>query len=171
MPHVVGEIVLARLGPIQRIWDRSQSLLAGAQAGEHYFLVCVLGHCGDLANVIPHKYVLSTDARLVHGFDGLEQAECQEKSRLDGLLSPSIEDSERCDELHARGFPVNLETYRAALAESHAWSCRCAARRSLLALPICYWNLSLKRPAQLAFPKPAHCKHPTIVLVQMDWTT
>jgi hypothetical protein len=89
-----------------------QSLLVGAQAGEHYFLVCVLGECGELANVIPHKYVLSTDARLVHGFDELEQAERQEKSRLDGLLSPSIEDSERCDELHARGFPVNLPPRR-----------------------------------------------------------
>ena len=87
-------------------------MLAGAQAGEHYFLVCVLGDCGELANVIPHKYVVSTDARLVHGFDELEQAERQEKSRLDGLLSPSIEDSERCDEFHAQGFPVNLPPTR-----------------------------------------------------------
>ena len=60
-----------------------RSMLAGAQAGEHYFLVCVLGDCGELANVIPHKYVVSTDARLVHGFDELEQAERQEKSRLE----------------------------------------------------------------------------------------
>jgi hypothetical protein len=89
-----------------------QSLLVGAQAGEHYFLVCVLGECGELANVIPHKYVLSTDARLVHGFDGLEHAERQEFCRLDGLLSRSIEDSERYDELDARGFPVNLPPTR-----------------------------------------------------------
>ena len=31
------------------------SLLAGAEAGEHYFLVCVLGDGGELANVIPHR--------------------------------------------------------------------------------------------------------------------
>ena len=85
-----------------------ESLLAGAKAGEHYFLVCVLGDCGDLANVIPHKYVLSADARLVHGFDGLEDAERQELCRLDGLLSPTIEDSERHNELDARSFTVNL---------------------------------------------------------------
>jgi hypothetical protein len=85
-----------------------QSLLAGAQAGEHYFLVCVLGHCGELANVIPHKYVLSTDARLVHGFDGLEETERQELCRIDALLSPTIEDSERYNELDARIFTVNL---------------------------------------------------------------
>ena len=42
------------------------SLLAGAEAGEHYFLVCVLGDGGDLTNVIPHRYVLTTDGRLVH---------------------------------------------------------------------------------------------------------
>ncbi len=85
-----------------------QSLLAGVRAGEHYFLVCVLGNCGELANVIPHKYVLSADARLVHGFDGLQDAERQEFCRLDGLLSPTIEDSERYHELDARSFTVNL---------------------------------------------------------------
>ena len=85
-----------------------QSLLAGAQAGEHYFLVCVLADSGELANVIPHKYVLSADARLVHGFDGLGQAERQELYRLDLLPSPTIEDSERHNELDARSFTVNL---------------------------------------------------------------
>ena len=85
-----------------------QSLLAGAKAGEHYFLVCVLGDCGELANVIPHKYVLSADARLVHGFDGLEETERQELCRIDVLLSPTIEDSERYNELGARSFTVNL---------------------------------------------------------------
>ena len=85
-----------------------QSLLAGAKAGEHYFLVCVLGNCGELANVIPHKYVLSADARLVHGFDGLEEAERQECCKLDALLLPTIEDSERYNELDARIFTVNL---------------------------------------------------------------
>ena len=46
--------------------DGGLSLLAGAEAGEHYFLVCVLDDRGELANVIPHRYVLSTDGRLVH---------------------------------------------------------------------------------------------------------
>ena len=85
-----------------------QSLLAGARAGEHYFLVCVLGDSGELANAIPHKYVLSADARLVHGFDGLEETERQELCRLDALLLPTIEDSERYNELDARIFTVNL---------------------------------------------------------------
>jgi hypothetical protein len=85
-----------------------QSLLAGAEAGVHYFLVCILGDCGELANVIPHKYVLSADARLVHGFDGLGEAERQEFCRIDVLLSPTIEDRERYNELDARSFTVNL---------------------------------------------------------------
>jgi hypothetical protein len=84
------------------------SLLVGAKAGEHYFLVCVLGECGELANVIPHKYVLSVDARLVHGFDGLEEKERRELCRIDVLLSPTIEESQRYDELDARSFTVNL---------------------------------------------------------------
>src|SRR6266849_2985038 len=67
-----------------------QSLLAGAEAGEHYFLVCPLGDCGELTNVIPHNYILSADARLVHGFDGLGEAERQEFCRFDVLLSPTI---------------------------------------------------------------------------------
>jgi hypothetical protein len=84
------------------------SLLAGAEAGEHYFVVCILGDRGELANVIPHKYFLSTDARLVHGFDGLEEDERHEFFRIQVLSSPTIEDSERYDELGARGFTVNL---------------------------------------------------------------
>jgi hypothetical protein len=84
------------------------SLLAGAEAGEHYFLVCVLGDGGELANVIPHRYVLSTDGRLVHGFDGLGAAEREEYYRIQVLLLPTIEDSERYNELGARGFTVNL---------------------------------------------------------------
>lgn len=84
------------------------SLLAGADAGEHYFLVCVLGDRGELANVIPHRYVLSTDGRLVHGFDGLARAEREEYHRIQVLLSPTIEDSDRYQELEARGFSVNL---------------------------------------------------------------
>jgi hypothetical protein len=88
--------------------EGGQSLLTGAEAGEHYFLVCVLGDGGDLANVIPHKYVLSDDARLVHGFDGLGEAERQEFCRIEVLRSPSIEDSERYSELDSRSFTVNL---------------------------------------------------------------
>jgi hypothetical protein len=84
------------------------SLLAGADAGEHYFLVCILGDRGELANVIPHRYALSTDGRLVHGFDGLAQAEREEYHRIQVLLSPTIEDSDRYQELDARGFAVNL---------------------------------------------------------------
>jgi hypothetical protein len=84
------------------------SLLAGAEAGEHYFLVCVLGHGGELANVIAHKYVLSTDGRLVHGFDGLGASEREEYYRIQSLLLPTIEDSERYHELGSCGFTVNL---------------------------------------------------------------
>jgi hypothetical protein len=88
--------------------EGGQSLLARAEAGEHYFLVCVLGDCGELANVIPHKYVLSADARLVHGFDGLGEAERQEFCRIEALRSPTIEDYDRYNELDARSFMVNL---------------------------------------------------------------
>ena len=84
------------------------SLLAGAEAGEHYFLVCVLGDAGELANVIPHRYVLSTDGRLVHGFDGLGASEREEYYRIQTLPLPTIEDSERCNELSSCGFTVNL---------------------------------------------------------------
>ena len=85
-----------------------RSLLAGAEAGEHYFLVCVLGDDGELANVIPHRYVLSTDGWLVHGFDGLGAEEREEYCRIQVLEFPSFEDAERYSELGARGFTVNL---------------------------------------------------------------
>jgi hypothetical protein len=84
------------------------TLLAGAEAGEHYFLVCVLGDGGELANVIPHRYVLSTDGRLVHGFDGLGASEREEYYRIEMLLLPTLEDSERYNELGSCGFSVNL---------------------------------------------------------------
>src|ERR1700709_1681085 len=87
--------------------EGGKSLLAGAEAGEHYFLVCVLGDGGELDNVIPHRYVLSTDGRLVHGFDGLGEAEREEFYRIQVLRLPTIEDSERYRELGARGFTVN----------------------------------------------------------------
>jgi hypothetical protein len=88
--------------------DKGGSLLAGAEAGEHYFLVCILGDRGELANVIPHKYVISNEGRLVHGFDGLADAEREEFCRIQVLRLPTIEDSERYHELGARGFAVNL---------------------------------------------------------------
>ena len=107
-----GEAVWAELS--WRDWvrfrgfDESGRLLVGAEAGEHYFLVCVLGDRGELCNVIPHRYVMSTDGRLVHGFDGLGAAEREESSKLEDLPLPSIEDTERYKELGARGFSVNL---------------------------------------------------------------
>ena len=52
--------------------EGNASMLVGAAAGEHYFLVCVLGSRGELCSAIPHRYIMTTDARLVHGFDGLE---------------------------------------------------------------------------------------------------
>jgi hypothetical protein len=88
--------------------DGGSRLLAGAAEGEHYFLVCVLGDRGELCNVIPHRYVMSTDGRLVHGFDGLGVAEREESCRIEELSSPTIEDSDRYQELGARGFSVNL---------------------------------------------------------------
>ncbi len=88
--------------------EEGRSLLAGAAAGEHYFLVCILGDRGELANVIPHRYMMSSDGRLVHGFDGLGEAEREESSRIEELALPSIEESERYEEFGARGFAVNL---------------------------------------------------------------
>jgi hypothetical protein len=85
-----------------------RSLLAGAAAGEHYFLVCVLDEGGELANVIPHRYVLSADARLVHGFDGLGAPERAEYDRISVLAWPTSEDAERHRELDRRGLMVNL---------------------------------------------------------------
>ena len=84
------------------------SLLVGAEAGEHYFLVCMIGAHGDLCNVIPHRYVVTADARLVHGFDGLELTEREESERLEDLDSPTVEEVERYNELGDRGFAVNL---------------------------------------------------------------
>jgi hypothetical protein len=84
------------------------SLLAGAPAGEHYFVVCMLGSHGDLCNVVPHRYVISSDARLVHGFDGLDVSEREESDRLRDLAAPTFEDIERYTELDTRGFAVNL---------------------------------------------------------------
>jgi hypothetical protein len=92
--------------------DEQSSLMVGAEAGEHYFLVCMLGRHGDLCNVVPHRYVVSSDARLIHGFDGLEVAEREESDRLRELASPTLEDIERYTELGARGFAVNLPPSR-----------------------------------------------------------
>jgi hypothetical protein len=91
--------------------DRS-SLLVGAEAGEHYFLVCMLGPHGELSNVIPHRYVISSDARLVHGFDGLEAEEREEADRLEELDWPTIDDIERFNELGERGLFANLPPRR-----------------------------------------------------------
>jgi hypothetical protein len=87
--------------------DRSRSL-PGAEAGEHFFVVCMLGFYGELCNVIPHRYVISKGAKLVHGFDGLNIAEREESDRIGELSLPTVEDIERYNELGERGFSVNL---------------------------------------------------------------
>jgi hypothetical protein len=48
------------------------------------------------------------DARLVHGFDGLELTEREESERLEDLDTPTVEEVERYNELGDRGFSVNL---------------------------------------------------------------
>ena len=88
--------------------DGDVSLLAGAEAGEHYFLVCVLGSRGELCNAIPHRYIMTRDGRLAHGFDGLEDAERKESDRIGELLFPTVDDLDRCMELLAREFAANL---------------------------------------------------------------
>lgn len=95
-----------------RGFSTESRLLTGAEAGEHYFVVCMLGVRGELRNLIPHRYVVTTDARLVHGFDGLDVAEREESERLAELVSPTIEDVERYNELGERGFSVNLPPQR-----------------------------------------------------------
>src|SRR5262245_35820125 len=90
------------------IQDGMSSELAGAEAGEHFFLVCILGDCGELCDVIPHRYVMSADGRLVYGFDGLSEWEREEWCRIEGLPVPTVEDFERHKELGARGLSVNL---------------------------------------------------------------
>src|SRR2546430_14035900 len=88
--------------------DGDVSLLAGAEAGEHYFLVCVLGSRGELCNAIPHRYIMTRDGRLAHGFDGLEDAGRKESDRIGELLFPTVDDLDRCMELLAREFAANL---------------------------------------------------------------
>jgi hypothetical protein len=82
--------------------------LPGVEAGEHFFVVCMLGVHGELCNVIPHRYSLSEDARLVHGFDGLDVAERKESERIGELAFPSLEDIERYNQLGGRGLSANL---------------------------------------------------------------
>lgn len=84
------------------------SSLAGAEAGEHFFLVCILGKSGELCNVIPHRYIVSSGARLVHGFDGLDSDEREESDRIGQLAFPAVEELARYNELGERGFSVNL---------------------------------------------------------------
>jgi hypothetical protein len=91
---------------------KGSRLLLGAEAGEHYFIVCMLGSHGELSNVIPHRYVISNDARLVHGFDGLDVAERDESDRIADLAVPTLEDIERYKELCERGFAPNLPPLR-----------------------------------------------------------
>ena len=120
------------------------SLLAGADAGEHYFLVCVLGDRGELANVIRTDTSWSTDGLLVHGFDGPVQAEREEYHRIQTLLSPTIEDSDRYQELDARDL---RSTCRRRTVGPLLGPCRaggCAAQRRLLEF-FCHRNLPFER--------------------------
>jgi hypothetical protein len=52
--------------------------------------------------------MMTTDGRLVHGFDGLEETERKEFNRLGALLFPTVQDLERCQQLLAREFAANL---------------------------------------------------------------
>jgi hypothetical protein len=90
------------------VGEGEQTVLVGAEPGEHYFLVCILGDRGELCHAIPHRYVMSADGRLVHGFDGLEAAEREESSRIEALLMPSVKEARRYKELGARGLSANL---------------------------------------------------------------
>ena len=82
--------------------------LAGAEAGEHYFLVCVLGDGGELCHAIPHRYMMSTDGRLAHGFDGLKAQEREDSSRIEELDIPTAQELKRYDEFVARALSANL---------------------------------------------------------------
>ena len=94
--------------------------LPGVEAGEHFFVVCMLGVYGDLCNVIPHRYAVSEDARLVHGFDGLDVAEREESDRIGELAFPTLDDIERYNELGERGFSVNLPPHHTVQNLVHA---------------------------------------------------
>jgi hypothetical protein len=85
-----------------------ESSLTGAHAGDHYFLICLLESTGCLANLIPHRYAMSTGGGLSYGFDGLEETEREEFYRLKALRWPTPEESKIYDDLGARAFAVNL---------------------------------------------------------------
>src|SRR6516162_504735 len=108
MSDRMGRIALAGLGSISRIWRRRCQSASRRRSWRTLLPRVCTGDAGELANVIPHRYVLSTDGRLVHGFDGLGASEREEYYRIQRLLLPTIEDSERCNELSSCGFTVNL---------------------------------------------------------------
>jgi hypothetical protein len=84
------------------------TLLAGAEAGEHFFLVCILGDDGELDHAIPHRYMMSAEGRLVHGIDGLAADEREESSRIGELEFPTAQEIERYNELGVRALSANL---------------------------------------------------------------
>jgi hypothetical protein len=84
------------------------SLIAGAQPGEHYFLICMLENAGGLTDAIPHRYAVSAGGRLAHGFDGLTDSERSEYQRIKALRWPTVEDTKLYNELGARALVVNL---------------------------------------------------------------
>ena len=95
----MGRVIVARLGQISGIRQERLSPVGRRRGRRALFLVCVIGDRGELYNVIPHRYVMSADGRLVHGFDGLGAAEREESCRIEELVLPSIEDMERYKEL------------------------------------------------------------------------
>ena len=124
-----------------RGFDESGSrLLADAEAGEHYFLVCVLGDRGELCNAIPHRYVMSADGRLVHGFDGLGAAERDDR----GL--GALQRTGRARILRQSA----AAAYAPAAVAGDARRGRRDRQRRLLALPLGDRNLPVERARELA---------------------
>jgi len=126
------------------------SLLAGAEAGEHYFLVCVLGDRGELDNVIPHRYVLSTDA-------ACSRLRWARRGRARGILPHSSAPSAhgrglgalpraRRARIHGQSAPP---AHGAAALERDAGPRGGAADRRLLGFRLGDRNLRLEHAAQL----------------------
>ena len=132
--------------------DEQSSLMVGAEAGEHYFLVCMLGRHGDLCNVVPHRYVVSSDARLIHGFDGLEMAEREEFGPAAGSV---FAHGRRHRALHRTG-RARVCGQSAAVPDGSAapagdtGNCRREPWRRLLGFPVRHRHLSAERPRELA---------------------
>ena len=86
--------------------DGGLSLLAGAEAGEHYFLVCVLDDRGELANVIPHRYVCRPTGASFTVSMGFARRSAKNIAASNCWSSLRSRTSERYNELDARGFTM-----------------------------------------------------------------